>query len=79
MYWRYRNDTYIYSTNYILNIVLYLVICNSMRLIDIFNEDTHYKLSNILCISIMMWVVIGFLIPCMCIAYLIGLGALEWR
>lgn len=79
MYWRYRDDTYIYSTNYILNIVLHLVIYNSMRLIDIFNEDTHYKLSNILCTAIMMWVVIGFLIPCMCIAYLIGLGALEWR
>lgn len=82
MYWRYRNDTYIYLTNYILNLVIHMVICNRMRCmraIDIFNEDTHYKLSNILCITIMMWVVIGFLIPCMCIAYLIGLGALEWR
>ena len=50
-----------------------------MRIIDIFNEDTHYKLTNLLTISIIMWVVFGLIIPVMFIAYLIGLGALEWR
>lgn len=48
-----------------------------MRIIDIFNEDTHYKLTNLLAISIMMWVVFGLIIPVMYISYLIGLGALE--
>ena len=82
MYWRYRNDISNNTSNYILNIVLHLAVCNRMRcmrLIDIFNEDTHYKLTNILGISIMMWVVLGLIIPIMFIAYLIGLGALEWR
>ena len=50
-----------------------------MRIIDIFNEDTHYKLTNLLTISIMGFVVLGLIIPVMFIAYLIGLGALEWR
>lgn len=80
MYWRYRNDSCICSINYIFNIVLHLAICNRMicmRIIDIFNEDTHYKLTNLLTISIMGFVVLGLIIPVMFISYLIGLGALE--
>ena len=80
MYWRYRNDSCINTFNYIFNIVLHLAICNRMicmRIIDIFNEDTHYKLTNLLTISIMGLFVLGLIIPVMFIAYLIGLGALE--
>lgn len=82
MYWRYRNDINVNTSNYIFNIVLHLVICNRMRcmrITDIFNEDTHYKLTNLLTISIMMWVVFGLIIPVMFIAYLIGLGEIVWR
>ena len=80
MYWGYRNDSCINTSNYIFNIVLHLAICNRMicmRIIDIFNEDTHYKLTNLLTISIMGLFVLGLIIPVMFIAYLIGLGALE--